>query len=96
MARRIIGILVLGLLVAGLAGCGGPAADPPADPLTLVQQAAGYIQEAESFAVTIERSGAPVYIDPGGLINFLRANGTLCRPGPGTGASPRVVHRAGQ
>ncbi len=70
-------ILVIAVLVA--AGCKGNQ-EPPPDPLELVGQAASYIREAESFAVTIERTGAPVYIDYNGIINFLRASGYYVSP----------------
>ena len=79
MERKLLGllsILVLGLILAGCAG----STEPPPDPLALIDEAAGYIQTADSFAVTIERSGAPVYIDTTGLINFLRATGDYVAP----------------
>lgn len=71
--------LVAMILILLLAGCNG-ATEPPPDPMALVDEAAGYIQAAEGFAVTIERTGAPVYIDTSGVINFLRAAGSYVAP----------------
>ena len=75
--RKIAGLLLILVLI--LAACGG-SSEPPPDPLPLINEAAGYIQTASTFAVTIERSGAPVYIDTNGLINFLRATGWYVAP----------------
>lgn len=66
-------------LILTLTACSGPTAEP-AEPLTIIEEAANHIQEAESFAVTIERTGAPVYIDGNGIINFLRATGYYVAP----------------
>lgn len=69
-------------LVAILLLCAAcaPAAEPPPDPLALVTEAGRHIQEANSFAVTIARSGAPVFIDSAGTIEFLRASGHYVAP----------------
>jgi hypothetical protein len=63
-----------------LTGCAGSASTPTPEPLALLEAAATYIREAQSLAVTIERTGAPVYIDTQGLINFLRASGYYVAP----------------
>lgn len=76
---RLPTLLIFGVLSALLIGCTGQTAPPP-DPVVLVAQAAQHIQEAETFAVTIERAGAPVYVDANSLINFLRANGHYVAP----------------
>ena len=93
MERKLVGLLSILALVVLLAACTGsnellPIPDPD-------RRGGGYIQTADSFAVTIERSGAPVYIDTTGLINFLRATGSMSppiasRPGSGcwSAASP--------
>ncbi len=74
--HRLVILLVVSLTL--LMGC---APDPPpADALALVEAAADHIQAAESFAVSIERSGAPAYIDGNGVINFLRATGSYVAP----------------
>ncbi len=70
-------MLVLSIL---LAGCSGGTATPTPEPLALITEAARSIRDAESFAVSIERTGAPVYIDQAGIINFLRANGHYVAP----------------
>jgi hypothetical protein len=75
--RKIAGLMLILILI--LAACGS-SGEPPPDPLSLIDEAAGYIQTADAFAVTIERSGAPVYIDTTGLINFLRAAGSYVAP----------------
>lgn len=72
-------ILLFVATMLALAACSNTAAQPP-DVLTIVEEAARHIQEANSFAVTIERTGAPVFIDPNGLINFLRASGYYVAP----------------
>ncbi|MFC1959863.1 LppX_LprAFG lipoprotein [Chloroflexota bacterium] len=76
---RFTGLIILSGLLVLLMGC-TEQAPPPPDPLDLVTQAAQHIQDADTFAVTIERAGAPVYVDPNGLINFLRANGHYVAP----------------
>ncbi|NPV68863.1 MAG: LppX_LprAFG lipoprotein [Anaerolineae bacterium] len=74
--RTWFALLAIPLLCAACA----PAAGEPPDPLELVTEAGQHIQEAESFAVTIVRSGAPVFIDAAGLIEFVRASGHYVAP----------------
>lgn len=71
-------VILLVVSFALLAGCAPEP--PPADVLALVETAASHIQTAEAFAVSIERGGAPVYIDGNGVINFLRATGSYVAP----------------
>ncbi|MBN2469216.1 MAG: LppX_LprAFG lipoprotein [Anaerolineae bacterium] len=72
---RLATLLALLLIFTGCA-----PAPPPTDPLALIETAAEHIQAAETFAVSIERGGAPVYIDGNGVINFLRATGYYVAP----------------
>ncbi|GAB4575117.1 MAG: LppX_LprAFG lipoprotein [Anaerolineae bacterium] len=74
--KHLIVFLLSALL---LTACSGPTSAPP-DPLELVETAARTIQSADSFAVIIERTGAPVFLDPNGLIVFLRARGSYVAP----------------
>ncbi len=81
MIRRVAMLaLAAASVLPVLAGCAGGAATPTPEPATLLEDAAAYIRQAESFAVTIERTGAPVYVDTQGLIVFLRANGAYVAP----------------
>lgn len=79
MKRQWAALVALGTLML-IAGCGGGQPTPTPEPSALLEEAAQYIREAQSFAVTIERTGAPVYIDSAGLINFLRATGSYVAP----------------
>ncbi len=72
-------VLVLAALVL-VVGCTGSAATPTPEPSSLLREAATYIREAQSFAVSINRTGAPVYVDTQGLINFQRATGYYVAP----------------
>lgn len=76
------GWLLIGFLLLLLTGCdgGASAVTPTPVPQTLLQQAAQHIQDADSFAVTIEREGAPAIIDVAGIINFVRATGSYVAP----------------
>lgn len=73
-------LVILALLIILLAACNGGDATPTPEPLALLENAATYIREANTLAVTIERTGAPVYVDTQGLINFLRATGYYVAP----------------
>ncbi len=82
MKLRITPPLLVSIIICVLfiTACGNNAATPTPELPTLLSQAAEYIQTADSFAVMIERTGAPVYIDYSGLINFLRADGYYVAP----------------
>ncbi len=74
--RNRFTLLTLLLLCAACA----PVTEQPPDPFALVIEAGEHIQGANSFAVTIARSGAPVFIDEASLIEFVRASGHFVAP----------------
>lgn len=71
--------LILAALVV-VTGCTGSAITPTPAPLSLLAEAAATIRDAQSFAVSINRTGAPVYVDTQGVIAFQRANGYYVAP----------------
>ena len=69
-------------LVLALTACGGetPASTLPPDPTPVLDAAATAMGSIDSVRFRIERSGAPVYIDPLDTLNFSVAEGQFAEP----------------
>ncbi|MEX2143403.1 MAG: LppX_LprAFG lipoprotein [Anaerolineales bacterium] len=61
-----------------LAGCSAPIEDLP--PEAIVERSAEFMRSLEGFSFRLERTGQPVYVDPGGLISFRQAEGIFVSP----------------
>lgn len=79
-------LLALVVLIATTAGCssddGSDATTTlPPDQQTVLETAAATMGEVETVSFAIERRGAPVYIDPMGILVFEKAEGRFEAPG---------------
>lgn len=75
----VIRWLTILLLIIGLAGCGDD--EPPLPSAEeIVQETADRLNQLSAFHFIIERSGAPAFLDPDGLITFRRAEGDYVVP----------------
>ena len=71
--------LMILLFMIVLVGCGG--SEPPVpSPEEIVQQTADHLNQLSAFHFIIERTGAPAFLDPEGLITFRRAEGDYVFP----------------
>jgi hypothetical protein len=81
----------IGLMVALLAACTGPAATPTSEPLpdpqALLNKAALEVRNTKSVKIKLQLSGAPSYVDPpltpggpGNTIAFVSADGAFVAP----------------
>ncbi len=76
MAFRKFVIILLGII---LVACGADEPPPP-QPEEIVQKTADYLTQLSGFHFVVERSGAPAYLDPDGLLSFRRAEGDYVSP----------------
>ncbi len=76
--RRVAVSLALVVLGAGCSRGSSESAPPPGEVLAAAAQAMGAV---ESVRFTLEREGAPVYIDDQGLLAFVAAEGRFVSPG---------------
>ena len=70
-------LLLLSSLIL-LSGCANAPEDLP--PETIVDNSASYMRSLDGFAFKLERTGAPVYVDPSGVISFREAEGIFVSP----------------
>lgn len=71
--------LMMLLFMLALVGCGDE--EPPVpSPEEIVRQTADHLNQLSAFHFTIERTGAPAFLDPDGLIAFRRAEGDYVAP----------------
>ncbi len=79
LSRGIVAILAL--MFAG-AACGGstPASTLPPEPGPVLEASSAAMGSVDFVRFKIERSGAPVYIDPLDTLNFAVAEGTFAAP----------------
>jgi len=61
-----------------LAGCSNAPEDLP--PETIVDNSAAHMRSLNGFAFKLQRTGAPVYVDPSGVIAFRAAEGIFVSP----------------
>jgi hypothetical protein len=47
---------------------------------TIVDNSVSYMQSLDGFSFKLERSGAPVYVDPTGIVTFRQAEGSFVSP----------------
>lgn len=79
---RLAGTIAFALMVLA-AACGGDAGSPttlPPQPEPVLEAAAEAMGTVESVRFMIERSGAPIYIDPLDTLNFESAEGQFSAP----------------
>jgi predicted small lipoprotein YifL len=75
--RRNLLIAILILLLCAACGRSTPTPLPPED---ILARATARMKSLSSFHFIIERTGAPVYVDAGGLLAFGRAEGDFSAP----------------
>jgi lipoprotein LprG len=70
------------VLASALVACGGetPASTLPPEPTLVLEAAATAMGSIDSVRFKIERSGAPIYIDPLDTLNFSVAEGQFAAP----------------
>jgi hypothetical protein len=67
-------LLWIALLAALLAACTGTPTEEPVDPIELVNQSATNIQDTDTFRMSVERTGAPYFVETDlGRVDFRRA-----------------------
>lgn len=75
MKRWLPGLMMVWLVLNGCSRT--PAAPPPAE---IVDRAVGALTAASGFRFSIDRGGAPAYLDAGETISFRRAEGVYIAP----------------
>lgn len=81
--RRTIAMLSCAAMLGGsVAACGGDESGPtiPPDLDTILSAAAETMGSVETVAFSIERGGAPIYIDPLETLEFVSADGRFAAP----------------
>jgi lipoprotein LprG len=82
MSRRAATLLAAAaLLAAGCASDSGGGTTLPPDAATILDAAATAMGAVDTVRFTIERTGAPVYIDDSDLLAFVSAEGRYATPG---------------
>jgi hypothetical protein len=78
MQKGII-LLMIVLFAFLLLACStlGPADLPPQ---TIINNSVSYMQDLDGFSFKLERSGAPVFVDPTGIVTFRQAEGSFVSP----------------
>jgi len=74
--RRCVPLILLVSLLC--ASCSGAPEDLP--PEVIVDNSAVYMRALDGFAFRLQRTGAPVYVDPSGVISFREAEGIFVAP----------------
>ena len=77
---RLIGALALVAVASACGGSEGSTTTLPPEPEPVLQAAAEAMGSVESVRFLIERSGAPIYIDPLDTLNFESAEGQFSAP----------------
>ncbi len=81
MQRRGAALLVAAALLWGACSGGSETATLPPDAAAILEAAAAAMADIDTVHFTIERGGAPVYIDPADLLAFVSAEGRYAAPG---------------
>ena len=76
---KYVWVTIFGLVLLLGTACGNTTL-PEISAEELVQLAAERMKESEGFQFTIERDGAPAYLDPGETLSFRRATGAYVAP----------------
>jgi hypothetical protein len=73
--------LLIGLILALVAACGGNATEAPLpDPRALLDAAAKAIQQVKTVRFKLQLTGAPAFIDTNKIISFVSADGSYIAP----------------
>ncbi len=81
MPRRAVALALAAALLMSACSGGSKAATLPADAGAIIAAAATTMGDIDTVHFTIERSGAPVFIDPADLLTFVSAEGRYAAPG---------------
>lgn len=79
LKHNVLSLLIALIFLLTITSCSDPTL-PEISAAELVQRSAERLKSSDGFQFTIERDGAPAYLDPGETLSFRRALGAFVAP----------------